>query len=82
MIVGVATVVADIFIFNPLVVEAAKNLLRRRAEVDAEVVHRAELAVFIDLRIQRHFGVRRAALDQRAAGVVADPADHRCPDAG
>lgn len=81
MIVGVATVVAHILIFNPFVVEAAEDLLRRGAEVNAEVVHQRQLAVFINLRVQRHFGVRRAALYQRAAGVVADPADHRCPDA-
>ena len=82
MIVSVAAIVADIFIFNPLVVEAAEDLLRRGAEVDAEVVHQRQLAVFINLRVQRHFGIRRATLYQRAAGVVADPADHRCPDAG
>ena len=82
MIVGMATVVAHILIFNPFVVEAAEDLLRRGAEVNAEVVHQRQLAVFINLRVQRHFGIRRAALYQRAAGVVADPADHRCPDAG
>jgi hypothetical protein len=45
------------------------------------MVDQLQLAVFVNLREQRHLGVGRAALHQRAAGVVADPADDRCADA-
>ena len=40
------------------------------------------LARFVDTREQRHLGIGRAAMDERAAGVVADTAKHRGADAG
>ena len=81
MIVGVAAGVQHIAIADALVVEAAEDLLRRAAEINAQMVDQLQLAVGVNLREQRHFGIGGPALHQRTAGVVADPADHRCADA-
>ena len=81
VIVGMAAVVQDIAIANPFVIEAAEDLLRRAAEIDAQMIDQLQLAVGVNLREQRHLSVGRPALHQRAAGVVADPADDRRADA-
>ena len=81
VIVGVAAIVQHIAIADPLVVESAEDLLRRTAEIDAQMVDQLQLAVGVNLCEQRHLGVGRPALHQGTAGVVADPADHRRADA-
>ena len=52
-----------------------QQAFRVLAEVDAEVVDEFEFALFVDAGVERHFGVGGAAVDERAAGVVADAAD-------
>ncbi|MNY53385.1 hypothetical protein D3C86_1891370 [compost metagenome] len=82
MIVGVAAVMQHIAVFDPLIVQLAEDLFRGHAKVDAQMVHQLQLAALIDAGEQGHFGVCRAALHQRTAGVIADPANHRGADAG
>ncbi|MNV04305.1 hypothetical protein D3C71_945960 [compost metagenome] len=82
MIVGVTAIVLHVGVVDTLVVELAEDLLRRDAKIDPQMVHQLELAVFINTRKQRHFGIRRAALHQRTAGVIADPANHRRANTG
>ncbi|MNC21801.1 hypothetical protein D3C75_697860 [compost metagenome] len=77
MIVGVAAVMQHIAVLDPLIVQLAEDLFRGHAKIDTQMVHQLQLAALIDASEQGHFGVRRAALHQRAAGVIADPANHR-----
>ena len=82
VVMGVATVVLHITVFDALVIELAEDLLRRFAKVNAQMVDQRQLALFINARKQRHFGIGRAALHQRTAGVIADTANHRGADTG
>ena len=64
------------------VLQSSQNLLGGVAEtVDTEVVDEFELTLVVHPGVQREFGVGRAALAQRAARVVGDPADNSRPDA-
>ncbi len=82
MIVGVTPVMQHIAVLNAIVIQLAEDLLRRDAQIDAQVVHQGQFALLVDTRKQRHFGVGRAALHQRATGVIADPANHRRANTG
>ena len=82
MIVRVAAIVLHVFVLHAIVVKLAEDLLWRHAEIDAQMVHQRQLAVFVNTGKQRHLGVGRPALHQRAAGVVADPTDHRGANTG
>ena len=62
--------------------QASEDFFGGGAEVDAEVVDQLQPAVAVQLGVEGHFGVGGAALDQGAAGVVADAADDRGADAG
>lgn len=62
--------------------QALQDLLGRITQRDAQMVDQLQLALRIDLRIQRQLGVGRATSHQRATGVVADAAQHRGTDAG
>ncbi len=64
VVMRVTTVVLHVFVLHPVVVELAENLFWRHAEIDTQVVHQRQLAVFIDTGKQRHFSVSRAALHQ------------------
>ena len=50
VVMGVAAIVLNIIFFDTVVVEAAEDLFRRGAEVNPEVVHQPQLAVFVNLR--------------------------------
>jgi hypothetical protein len=82
MIMGMTTIVKHVFVFYPIVIQLAEDLLWRDAQLNTKVIHQLEFAVFVDARKQRHFGIGRATLHQRTAGVVADAANHRGPYAG
>lgn len=77
-----ATVVLNVFILHAIVVELAEDLFWRDAEIDSQVVHQRQLAVFVNTGKQGHLGIGGAALHQRAARVIADPTDHRGANAG
>ena len=62
--------------------DPGEDLLGVVAERQAEVVDERDRAVRADLGVEAHLGVGRPALDQRAARVVADAAEHRGADAG
>jgi hypothetical protein len=72
-------VVLDRLVLDLPAVKAAEHLLRRPAQPDPEVVDETELPVGIDLREQRQLGEGRSSANQRATGVVADPAQDRSP---
>ena len=82
IVMSVATIVLHVAVFDALVVKLAEDLLWRLAKVNAQMVDQRQLALFINAGKQRHFGVGRAALHQRAAGVVADTANYRGADTG
>ena len=63
----------------------AKKITRglgRVAKVHPQMVHKLQLPVGGDLRVQRQFGIDRPPLDQRPARVVAHAPDDGGPDAG
>ncbi len=62
--------------------DPAQHRLGIVAQVDPEMVDQAQAAVGADRAVERKLGEGRAALDQRAARIVADPADHRGAEAG
>ena len=62
--------------------DAGEDLLGVVAERQAEVVDEGDRAVRADLGVEAHLGIGGPALDQRAARVVADAAEHRGADAG
>ena len=82
MIVRVSPVVADIVIFNPLVIKFAQDLFRGLAQLDTQMVDQLQFTLFVNTRKQRHLGICRAALYQRAAGVVANAANYRSANTG
>ena len=62
--------------------DAGEDLLGVVAERQAEVVDEGDRAVRADLGVEAHLGIGRPTVDQRAARVVADAAEHRGTDAG
>ena len=50
VVMGVAAIVLNIIVLDAVVVEAAEDLFRRGAEINPEVVHQPQLAVFVNLR--------------------------------
>ena len=79
MVVRVAAIVLNVFILHAIVVELAEDLFRRDAQVDTQMVHQRQLAVFIDTGKQRHLRVGRAALHQgRRVPARLYPADAAC----
>ena len=78
---GLAAGGGDVGVCVVAALQAVQQAFRMLAEVDAEVVDEFEFAVFIDAGVERHFGVGGAAVDERAAGVVADAADDGGADA-
>ena len=64
------------------VLQAGEDLLGAVAQLDPQVIDQLQRAVILHLRVERQFGIGRAAAYQGAAGVVADAAEHRGADAG
>ena len=64
MIVRVSPVVADIVIFNLLVIKFAQDLFRGLAQLDTQMVDQLQFTLFVNTRKQRHLGICRAALYQ------------------
>ena len=77
VVMRVTAIVLNVFVLHAVIVKFAEDLLWRYAQIDPQMVNQRQLAVFIDTGKQRHLRVGRAALHQRAAGVIADPTDHR-----
>ena len=46
------------------------------------MIDELNLARFVDLGVERELRIGRAAMNESAAGVVADPSHHRSADAG
>ncbi len=62
-------------------VQPVQYFLGVGAQFDAEVIDKMQRAAVIHLREDRHLCKGRPPLHQRAAGIVADPAKDRRPDA-
>ena len=48
VVVSMTTVVLDVFIFHPIVVELTQDLLRRNAKINTQMVDQGQLAIFVD----------------------------------
>lgn len=62
-------------------VQTRQNIFRVLSKFHAEMVDELELAVSIHSSKQRKLRVGGAAMDQRAAGIIAHTARHRSADA-
>ncbi len=47
---GVTTIVAHIVIFDAIVIQLAKDLLRRFAQINPQMVHQRQFAIFNNTR--------------------------------
>ncbi|EHM54844.1 hypothetical protein HMPREF9080_01073 [Cardiobacterium valvarum F0432] len=79
---GLAACRLDVGVRVVAVLQAVEQGFGVAAEVKAEVVDEFKLAVFVQAGVGGHFGVGGAAMDERAAAVVADAADDGGADAG
>ncbi len=82
MVRGVALIPAHVALLPALIIQPPEDLFRRVAQIDSQMVNQLEFTAGVHLRKQRHLTVGRSAFDQRAAGVVTDPAQHRRTDTG
>ncbi|KAF1050639.1 MAG: hypothetical protein GAK34_01791 [Delftia tsuruhatensis] len=78
---GALRIVGDVGLGVVAVLQPREDFLGRAAQGDAQVVDEFQRAVAADARVQRQFGIGRAAPHQGAARVVADAAQHRGADA-
>lgn len=80
VIVRMTTIVTHILIFNPFIIQLAQDLLRGMPKIDTQMIDQLQFALLVNTGKERHLGIGRAALHQRAAGVITDAADDRRAD--
>ena len=82
MVGGLAVCGLDVGVRIVAVLQAVEQGFGVAAEVKAEVVDEFEFAVFVQAGVGGHFGVGGAAMEERAAAVVADAANDGGANAG
>ena len=62
--------------------DPSQHRFRIGPKLDPEMVHEMHLPRKVDLRVQRHLGESRTAMNKRPARIVADPTEYGGTDAG
>ena len=80
MIMAFAGIAGDVFLLVMMALQIGEHFFRRVTQINAQMIDQLELAVFVNLGKQRHFGISRPALYQSTTGIIAHPAEYGSAD--